>query len=52
MLKGANWHHFSSNEDATKHVQGRKGIIKNPDMKERIETISDKPRMTYQNQQG
>ena len=34
VLKGANLSHFPSNSDATKPVQGRKGMIKDPDMKE------------------
>ena len=46
VLKGAFLHHFASNKDATKRAQGRKGMIKDPVMKERIKTISDKARMT------
>jgi hypothetical protein len=42
--KGANIHHFPSNKDATKLVQGRKGIMKDPGMKEIAETVSDKAR--------
>ena len=42
VLKGAIPGHFCSNRGTTKLVQGRKGIIKNPDMKERIKTIRNK----------
>ena len=44
VLKGANLHRFPSNKDAILLGEGRKGIIKIPSMKERIETISDKAR--------
>ena len=46
VLKGAFLHHFASNKDATKRVRGRKGIIKDPGMKELAKTISNKARMT------
>ena len=44
VLKGAFLHHFASNKDATKRVRGRKGIMKDPSMKESAKTISDKAR--------
>ena len=46
VLKGANFHHFSSIEDATLLGEGRKDIIKDPGIKEVAETISDKVRMS------
>ena len=42
--KGAFLHHFASNKDATKRVRGRKGIMKDPGMKELAKTISNKAR--------
>ena len=46
VLKGAFLHHSTSNKDATKRVLGRTDTMKDPGMKERVETISDKARMT------
>ena len=45
VLKGAFLHHFASNEDTTKRVRRRTGIIKNPGMKEVGQTVSDKARI-------
>ena len=44
LLKGTNLDHVRSNKDAILFGEGRKGIIKNTSMKERIKTISDKAR--------
>ena len=46
VLKGAFLHHFASNKDATKRVRGRKGIMKDPGMKEIGQKVSDKARTT------
>ena len=42
LLKGADLHHFASNQYATKRIRGRKGIMKDPDAKELVETVSNK----------
>ena len=44
LLKGADLHHFASNQYATKRVWGQKGIMKDPDAKELVETVSNKER--------
>ena len=47
VLKGATFHHFASKQDATKIVQGRKGMIKDPGMKEVGQTVRDKAWMPF-----
>ena len=45
VLKGANIHRFSLNQDAVLLVQRRMGKFKDPGMKEVGQTVSDKARI-------